>query len=131
MSKLLPVLFLAAVVGLIGGIAPSNAQISNISPINPFSRSGMADIEKKDLEMAERAAADIYTSETAAVGDLKSWDNEESGNSGTVQLINMFEYQGLPCRRMHHVIELKTERDPRQFTIDRCKTPDGEWKVKY
>ena len=53
----------------------------------------------------------------------------ESGNYGTVTLTRQHAYKGLPCRRWQHDIRIKTVGDPFRFIVDRCKVPDGSWKI--
>ena len=115
-------LALAAVVlvGLYG--LPARAQL------NPFSRAGF-DLSQEDIDLLTAAARKLYVGETASVGALESWSNEQSGNAGTVQLIGTFEHQGLPCRRLQHDITVKNVDNPFRFIFDRCKTANGEWKL--
>jgi len=114
-------LALAAV--LLTGVAGLPAQ----AQLNPFTRSGF-ELSQEDIEMLKAAAAKLYVGETAPVGKGEHWANEATGNSGTVQLIGLFDHQGLPCRRLQHDIKIKGVSDPYRFIVDRCKVADGSWK---
>lgn len=95
---------------------------------NPFARSGF-ELEAGDIELMTAATQRLYLNEDTPVGTAESWNNPESGNSGSVTLILKHEYKGLPCRRLQHDIQLSTSADPYRFIVDRCKTADGSWKV--
>lgn len=114
-------LALAAV--LLTGVAALPAQ----AQLNPFTRGGF-ELSQDDIDMLKAAAAKLYDGETAPVGKAEYWANQNSGNSGTVQLIGLFDHQGLPCRRLQHDITIKDVADPFRFIVDRCKTADGSWK---
>ena len=96
--------------------------------LNPFKRSNFQ-LEDGDIPLLEAAAQKLYLVEAVDVGAVESWNNAESGNYGTVTLIQKHAHQGLPCRRLQHDIKIKGEADPYRFIIDRCKTEDGSWKL--
>jgi len=102
-------------------VPPAQAQL------NPFTRSGF-ELSQEDIDLLKAAAAKLYIGETAPVGKAEAWSNEKTGNSGIVQLIGLFDYKGLPCRRLQHDITIKGVADPYRFIFDRCKTADGSWK---
>ena len=82
-----------------------------------------------DREAMGAAGAKLYENEGVAVGTVEEWSNPESGGSGTVELVDMFEHEGLPCRKLLHHARLGKSADPKQLTITRCKTADGTWKI--
>lgn len=114
-------LALAAVI--LTGVAGLPAQ----AQLNPFTRSGF-ELSQEDIDMLKAAAAKLYEGETAPVGKAEHWANDQTGNSGIVQLIGLFDHQGLPCRRLQHDITIKNVDDPYRFIVDRCKVADGSWK---
>ena len=116
-------LSLALVAVLLAGAAALPAQ----AQLNPFTRAGF-ELSQEDIDMMKAAAAKLYLGETAAVGKGEHWANDKSGNSGTVQLIGLFDHQGLPCRRLQHDIKIHDVDDPFRFIVDRCKAADGTWK---
>jgi hypothetical protein len=36
----------------------------------------------------------------------------------------------MPCARLLHEVQRAGAGDPQSFTIDRCQTPDGDWKIR-
>ena len=112
----LAALFLAG-----AAVLPAQAQM------NPFTRSGF-ELSQDDIDMLQAAAEKLYIGETAPVGKAEHWANAATGNSGTVQLIGLFDHKGLPCRRLQHDISIKNVDDPYRFIVDRCKVADGTWK---
>jgi surface antigen len=86
------------------------------------------DLRDEDIAMAKAAAAKLYENPATPVGATESWSNAKSGNSGTVTLVSSSEPNGVPCRRLQHVIKVKDRHDPFIFLFDRCLV-DGEWKT--
>ena len=95
---------------------------------NPFKKSGFQ-LDESDLALLTAAAEKLYISDGVKVGAVEDWSNPETGSGGTVRLTRKHEYKGMPCRELQHDIELKHTKEPYRFTLDRCKTPDGEWKI--
>ena len=114
---------LALAAAILTGLAGLPAQ----AQLNPFTRSGF-ELSQEDIDMLKAAAEKLYLGETAPVGKAEHWANVATGNSGTVQLIGLFDHQGLPCRRLQHDITIKNVADPYRFIVDRCKAADGSWK---
>ena len=117
-SKLLAVCLLAAVA--IATVTTGTA--------NPFRGSGFQ-LGEGDAALLDAASRKLYLSEEVELNAVEAWENPETGNRGTVTLIEIFEHQGMPCRRLRHDIELRRTRDPFRFIVDRCKTSEGEWKI--
>jgi surface antigen len=95
---------------------------------DPFRRSGFR-LDGSDYALLGAAAERLYLDDGVAVGSVETWDNPETGNHGTVTLVGKHKHQDMPCRRLQHDIEVKRTRDPYRFTVDRCRTDDGEWKI--
>src|SRR4051794_22363924 len=72
--------------------------------INPFGRSGSGGLTADDLELLEAAASKLYTADNPRVGATESWTNPNTGDTGTVSLIEVFEKDGMPCRKLRHNI---------------------------
>jgi len=98
--------------------------------VSPFRRAGL-NLTKEDFALLEAAGAKLYAKETPKVGAAESWANEESKNSGTVILVAAYTWNNMPCRRMTHQIMAAGRKDPHSVQIDRCRTPSGDWKVRY
>lgn len=96
--------------------------------VDPFRGSGFQ-LDESDLPLLDMAASKLYLSDTVEVGTVEEWANPKSGNHGTVELTRKHEYKGLPCRSLQHHIELQRVHDPYRFTVDRCRTNEGEWKI--
>lgn len=99
-----------------------------VAQLNPFTRAGF-ELSDEDLGLLREAAQKLYIDEAATVGSVETWSNPTSGNTGSVQLIGTFDHQGMPCRRLQHDIKIKDVADPFRYIFDRCKTPDGAWKI--
>ncbi len=106
---------------VMGGASSSHA-------INPFKRSGL-ELSETDIDMLKAAAEKLYLAESVEVGTVETWNNAETGNSGTVTLTRKHAYNDLPCRRLQHDIRVKNIADHFRFVFDRCKTSDGSWKL--
>lgn len=95
-----------------------NLQFMDNSPVRFFS--------EKDWEMAT-AASDQALADPAD-GNKVSWENPDTGNSGSSTAAQTQERDGKTCR------ELSIENQARGLTNDSaflfCKQPDGEWKME-
>lgn len=59
-----------------------------------------------------------------SVGVLNSWENPQSGNSGTVQFILRYRSEGNECRKIWHVLMLSAEAE-QVWEVNACKNKDG------
>ncbi len=103
---------------------------SALSQGNPFKRMG-AELSKEDIELLKRAAAKLYEPDSVQVGTTEAWTNSDSGNSGIVTLIKIFEKQGMPCRQLQHEVRVSGKSDPSSVEFTRCKTTEGDWKLLF
>ena len=110
-------------IALAGLAAPAGAQI------NPFGTHSADNLDADDRRLAEEAASKVYLAQAASIGATQSWSNSASGNSGTVTLVRLHDYRGMPCRTLEHRVQVKTRTEPLVFHLDRCKTDTGEWKI--
>jgi hypothetical protein len=97
--------------------------------VNPLGRAGM-NLTDQDIKMIMAAAEPIFKDPQAKPGKVATWRNEATGNFGTIELVGVSEFQGMPCRRLRHIVSIKKELDPRRVTTERCRTESGEWKIK-
>jgi len=86
------------------------------------------DLRDTDIAMAAAAAAKLYENLDTPVGATESWANPQTGASGTVTLIARMEPNGMTCRRLHHVIRVRSQGDPFNFMFDRCLV-GGVWRT--
>lgn len=112
---ILPALVLAATLAL-----DASAQI------NPLSRSGF-ELADSDRPLIREALGKLFSD--GEIGEIESWQNDESGNYGTATLLDRKTYKSMPCQRIQHDIRIATKGDPFRFIIDYCQTPTGEWKI--
>lgn len=101
-----------------------------IAQVSPFRRTGL-NLSKEDLALLEAAGSKLYASDAPKVGATEAWSNAKSGNAGTIVLIAVYTWNNMPCRRMSHQITSPARKDPHSVQIDRCRTPAGEWKIRY
>lgn len=101
-----------------------------LAQVSPFRRVGL-NLSKEDLGLLETAGAKLYATDTPKVGATETWSNAKSGNAGTIVLIAVYSWNNMPCRRMSHQITSPSRKDPHSVQVDRCRTPAGEWKIRY
>jgi surface antigen len=95
--------------------------------VNPFGDS--LDLEESDVAMLQAAANALFQDDKARVGQSETWNNPETGNSGAVSILQLFEHEGLPCKRLQHAIKQKGHADQNIYQFARCRTNDGSWKL--
>ena len=95
--------------------------------VNPFGDS--LDLEDSDINLLQAAANALFQDEKAGIGQTETWSNPQTGNSGAVLLLRLFEHAGLPCKRLQHSIKQKGRADQITYQFARCRTSDGSWKL--
>jgi surface antigen len=100
--------------------------------LNPFGPSGLP-LNNRDYKDMAAAAAPLLNDDTIPLGTSRSWGNPSTGNSGTVTLLQRFEYDyegaKLPCRKLHYHVIIRNYSDPYNIDISRCRVADGSWKL--
>jgi surface antigen len=67
--------------------------------------------------------------ETSKTGQGKTWQNPDSGNSGTITPTRTYqESDGTTCREYRHDVVIGDEKE--QVTGTACRQADGTWKKK-
>lgn len=99
--------------------------------VNPFRNTAVENLTEKDLETIGAAAVPLYTIANPELGSSATWSNPESGNFGTIELVDIYEWRKMPCRRLHHLMRVKGWKDTLNLTIERCQVSSGEWKIRY
>jgi len=84
-------------------------------------------LNAEDMQRLNAATAKL--TEATPVGTTQEWTNSESGNRGTVQLVDNHAMNGMPCLKVRHVIKLRGVADPQVYVFERCRLPDGTWKL--
>ena len=85
----------------------------------------------KSLDRADKVAMGQTVQqslETAPMGTTSSWQNPDSGNSGTVTPANTFQRSdGAYCREFSQTISVGGRTEEAYGTA--CRQPDGSWKI--
>ena len=92
------------------------------SQMNPLRQ---LELTAEDIELLSTAANHVY--DAGAIGASEAWSNAASGNSGAATLLEVFERDGLPCRRIEHVIKISKDATPKRLVLATCRTADGRW----
>ncbi|MFP3943164.1 MAG: hypothetical protein ACLFWF_04690 [Alphaproteobacteria bacterium] len=80
----------------------------------------------KDLRLVEEATAKLLR--TGRPGKMVSWENDVSGNSGTLKLEGRFREGNLPCRQVSHLVRYRDRADPQLLRLTFCRR-EGQWKL--
>ncbi len=115
-----------AVGGVITGIvsAPMNIVGGIFSGKRWAALKGMTD---KDIELAREKEAELFKANKTGI--VLEWKNPESGYSGTVTLLKIFQEKGRECRRLQHDVWLKAKKVHGE-TKEGCLQPDGTWIIR-
>ncbi len=62
-------------------------------------------------------------------GTSKTWKNSESGNNGTITVINSYKENGTTCRKTVIENHVESRQLSGKGVYRLCKQPDGKWKV--
>ena len=117
---------------LLGGgfLAIVHSNMAQAQMINPFGVNSGATLGKEDYKLAREAVVKLLDEKTLTVGSYDTWHNPASGNHGTFTILDIFTSKGMPCRKVNsHTVYRKVGANPRNFTLDVCKLPSGEWKT--
>jgi surface antigen len=84
-------------------------------------------LDNKDKELAARNAQQSF--ETARTGQTTTWQNPDSGNSGTITPTRTYQApSGGYCREYQQQIIVGGEKQQSYGTA--CRQPDGSWKIQ-
>jgi surface antigen len=110
---------------LLIGVSAADAQI------NPFRSSRQATgLTNDDVAKVTEATGRLNQKDPIHVGDVETWSNPASGNSGKVTVTRLFKHSGMACHGVRYDMSYKASRPPRSYTADWCHTKSGEWKLK-
>ena len=85
-------------------------------------------LSRDDIDRMHAAAARLY--EGRSIGTIERWRSPDSKDAGEVKLLESFEANHMPCRKIEYTIEFAVEKDrPSQYVMNWCKIPEGEWKI--
>jgi len=60
-------------------------------------------------------------------GTTLNWLNEETSNSGSVQLVKRFEKDNIQCMEIIYKVLLDENSDNFSLKTTLCKDPEGQW----
>ncbi len=112
-------LLAVAVAGVLPAL-PARAQV------NPFGKAG-GNLTAEDWTAINEARSSVLA-EPATVGATRSWTNPKSGNSGTISITGTVQRQGMECRAVKYIFNLKAQQRTAVAPMNECKTDDGTWK---
>ncbi|MGA9864962.1 MAG: RT0821/Lpp0805 family surface protein [Acetobacteraceae bacterium] len=77
----------------------------------------------------------IVTDATGAMNAAGSrgsrhWSNPKTGTSGTITLVRDFRSAGMACHEFRYLLRFTHPTRHQTYTLDWCRTADGEWKIK-
>lgn len=85
-----------------------------------------ASLDKSDMMYANRTAQNTF--ETAPSGQVSSWRNPDTGNSGTVVPTTTYQAaDGQYCREYQQTVTVQGQTQQAYGTA--CRQPDGSWKI--
>ena len=79
-----------------------------------------------DTRLFEEAVRNAL--ETSAVGEITGWNNEKTGHFGKLKVLESYEADGSPCRRLQIANKAGGQQSNSAFHF--CKQADGAWKVR-
>jgi hypothetical protein len=97
---------------------PSEAQLAKILR--------QTNLTPEDMALANGAAQTLFEKPGLRTGQVSSWQNSESGASGTVTVLRI--EQGGACVTVRHDAQ-PADKPQRQFTMRRCKDSEGTWML--
>ena len=83
---------------------------------------GMSAEDLEKMKGALKAAID-----QKKVGATADWTSS-SGRAGHVEVLELFEKQGMECQEVKHTF---TAGGGRLYTLPLCKVQDGSWKIAF
>lgn len=95
---------------------PASAQLSRMISNSQLS--------PEDIEIANAAAARLYTTPGVKVGDTTTWESEKTGAKGLVEVTKVD--QGGACVSFRHTTEAGVQKRS-QSASRRCRTADNSW----
>lgn len=118
------VMGIAATAFLVAGASLAQAQI------NPFGKWAQPGLTKEESTLVSNAAKSVYEKPDVKVGDRADWKSDKTGNSGWVEAMRLFKYKEYNCVELLYGFNIKDAEQARNtITLNRCKGPDGTWKV--
>jgi hypothetical protein len=118
-------------IGLLAVLSAMLLTSSTVQAKTSFFAPTIIGLPSGDFELMMAAETTFHVAEPPVAGTTASWENPENGDHGTAKLIEVFEWQGLPCRKIQHIVHIVREKDLQTLTVDRCQVASGEWKYRF
>jgi surface antigen len=84
-------------------------------------------LDQRDKQLAAQNAQNTF--EHARTGETSTWQNPDSGHSGSITPTNTFQNaSGQYCREYQQTITVGGEKHQGYGTA--CRQPDGSWKIQ-
>jgi len=96
--------------------------------INPFSGRGMA-LAASDVALIGEIATGLLQGEAPAKGTSVEWHNAATGRRGSITMLGTSQRDGRECRELRYVLPVEKSKATRAYTVNWCKTPEGQWKT--
>ena len=117
-----PVVATALLLALMAAAPAAQAQFGSVG-LGTFA------LTSEDRGAALAAEEKLYAAAVPEVGKIETWRNAASGTVGTVELTQVFEQDGLPCRRLEHKYKVDGQSGVRRLVFVRCQVPGGDCKL--
>lgn len=114
--------------GLIAAAAGGNAMVIAASAVGGMLLGGLVGnlLDERDNRLAAEAAQKAL--ETTPTGNAVSWNNPNSGHSGTVTPTRTYQTaDGTYCREYQTTVSIDGKKEKGYGTA--CRQPDGSWKI--
>jgi hypothetical protein len=118
---------------LAGAAAALSTLLLNPHAIAQYGRTFRTTIKltSTDLAIVRKIVREDFTGKPN--GTMMSWRNPESGNSGTLTLLDRFPSSGRDCRRVKYFIQPGPKQPasviPATYVLTSCRLADGSWKL--
>lgn len=100
------------------------------SPRTPFGLKG--NLTGSDLRALFASTSEVLDQVLAQenADRVAAWQNEESGNFGTIQVGKASAHLNLDCFMVRHIFHMKNRADTVPIIVRHCKDPeDNAWKI--
>jgi surface antigen len=99
-----------------------------LAQINPFRSGRGTPLNNDDLAALTDATNRLLDQPQLVAGASETWNNPQSGVSGTVTAGSAVKRHGLACRVVYYERTVPNRTANRSTTLTLCKTKDG-WKI--
>ena len=118
--------------GLLAALLALVPALSEASSLGIFGPQGLP-LSAEDFSLMSQADEPLLSDAALPLGASRSWSNSKTGDSGTVTLMDRFEYmyQGnwLTCRKLAYEFAFSQVSDRYRYVLNRCQVADGSWKL--